>query len=172
MAEMSTNDPLPENQSTPKGETTCAADTKVQTGIGMQNVRWPAQMPTEGRLPDSEKVASSGKACVADCNKSCEQTIHVSIFFDGTNNNDDKDDEKNKDWYDSNTKKHTNIARLYNAAIEDKAQGIFRIYIPGVGTPFPEIGEELYDQDGKAMATGFDPRCVWAYTSLLNAVLR
>ena len=173
---MSANDPTSENQSTPKGESACIDDAKAeaekQEKEWAQKVRWPESMPTEGRLPKSKEAASSGKACVVDCNKSCEQTIHVSIFFDGTNNNDDKDnkdDKKNKNWRDSNTSKHTNIARLYNAAIDDK-KTMFSIYIPGVGTPFRKIGEKTYDEDGKSIARGFDPRCVWAYTRLLNAV--
>src|SRR6185312_2679845 len=100
---------------------------------------------------------------------SCQQTLNISLFFDGTNNNDDKDNVK---WRDSQTKCQTNVERLYNVALDDDTKGIYRYYIPGVGTPFPKIGEFTYSEGGKAFAAGFNQRCVWAYTRVLNAAYR
>jgi hypothetical protein len=61
----------------------------------------------------------------------CHDVIHVAIFFDGTGNNKYKDEE-NKKW--------SNIASLYEAAnlaaVLDRGQTIYPIYISGVGTPF------------------------------------
>src|SRR5579872_6822594 len=122
-------------------------------------------MPEGGRLSESKNAAQLGKALVADPKMSCSQTLHVTLFFDGTNNN---DAEENRIWRDSKVQTHTNVARLFNAAIDAPDRGMFTWYIPGVGTPFPKIGEPVYTQGGKALAVGFDNRCVWAYTRLLN----
>ncbi|HTR07808.1 MAG TPA: hypothetical protein VMJ11_14400 [Paraburkholderia sp.] len=91
----------------------------------------------------------------------------MTLFFDGTNNNDDPG---NTTWRDSLKKTHTNVARLRNMAILERNKGIFWSYAPGVGTPFPEIGETIDTQDGKALAKGFNQRCVWRYAQLLNSV--
>lgn len=65
---------------------------------------------------------------------SCKQFLWLSFFFDGTGNNRELDLELSK---------HSNIARLYHAH-KPKSQiaGILSVYIQGVGTRFPEIGDE------------------------------
>ncbi|MGV2291397.1 DUF2235 domain-containing protein [Trinickia sp. YCB016] len=133
------------------------------------SLEWPEQMPASGRVTkkESDEAWATGICRVTDPNMSCPQTLHITLFFDGTNNNDAKD---NKIWRDSKKKAHTNVARLFNAAVDDKDKGIFPYYIPGVGTPFPQIGETTYSPLGKAMGAGFSARCVWGYTCLLNAV--
>lgn len=63
----------------------------------------------------------------------CLQKLWFSFFFDGTGNNLDAD---------IVLKKHSNIARLYRAhKLSDVVAGIHAIYIPGIGTYFPEIGD-------------------------------
>lgn len=61
----------------------------------------------------------------------CRDVIHISIFFDGTGNNDE---------IDKKTKKWSNVARLYQAArlaAQTDASGtLYPIYITGVGTKF------------------------------------
>lgn len=89
-------------------------------------------------------------AATADANPpspalSCSGSIHVGLFFDGTNNNQARDE---KQWG------HSNVVRLYNAFRDDPAKGFFPIYIPGVGTPFPEIGELGESTAGNAFARG------------------
>ena len=130
------------------------------------SLNWPEQMPGNGRLFQSDAAWATGVMRVCDPKMSCPQTLHITLFFDGTNNNDDVDNF----WRDSKYETHTNVARLFNAALDETNRGIFRSYIPGVGTPFPKIGEPLYTTNGKAFATGFGARCVWAYTRVLNAV--
>ncbi|MBU9517051.1 DUF2235 domain-containing protein [Burkholderia multivorans] len=132
------------------------------------NVKWPEPMSAVGRLVsrEAEDARMMGYCRVAGERMSCQQTLHISLFFDGTNNNDDKDNPK---WRDSRTRNHTNVARLYNAALDENDRGIFAFYIPGVGTPFDKIDEKTYSQEGKALAKGFNQRCVWAYTVVLNA---
>jgi hypothetical protein len=63
----------------------------------------------------------------------CQQTLCISFFFDGTGNNKKLDDPKDKS---------SNIARLYDAHEDKPLLGLIPIYIPGVGTPFPEIGDK------------------------------
>lgn len=61
----------------------------------------------------------------------CRDVIHISIFFDGTGNNDEIDKGK---------KKWSNVARLYQAARlaaqVDKSGTLYPIYVAGVGTKF------------------------------------
>ncbi|WP_371850735.1 phospholipase effector Tle1 domain-containing protein [Pseudoduganella violaceinigra] len=48
-------------------------------------------------------------------------------------------------------------------------KGVFRFYMPGLGTPFPEIKELTETQDGKAFGKGGQPRIIWALLQVLNA---
>ncbi|AOZ09953.1 phospholipase effector Tle1 domain-containing protein [Cupriavidus malaysiensis] len=129
-------------------------------------LRWPTQMPDGGLLPMGKSIYDTHKGKVADHDAGCEQTLHISLFFDGTNNNDDK----NNPFRDSLSQAHTNVARLYKAAREEPENGIYPHYMPGVGTPFPEIGESVYSSIGKAFAKGYGRRCVWGYTRVLNSI--
>lgn len=68
---------------------------------------------------------------------------------------------------------HTNVARLYAAFPQDKAEkGYFRHYIQGVGTPFPDIEEPTESSEGKAFAKGGLPRIVWGIFQVMNAIHR
>ena len=57
----------------------------------------------------------------------CRECVHIAMFFDGTGNNRFADDEAQK-W--------SNVARLFFAAREEPAVGIYRIYLAGVGTRY------------------------------------
>lgn len=133
-------------------------------------IQWPEPMPDGGRvqLSQSEDAFSLGAMRMHDETRSCRQTLHISLFFDGTNNNDAADNPLR----DSNKRTHTNVARLFNVALDENDEGVFASYIPGVGTPLPEIGENTYLQMGKAMAKGFNARCLLGYVRVLNAVYR
>lgn len=130
-------------------------------------IQWPEAMPDDGRLPlsQSEDAFKIGALRMHDETRSCRQTLQISLFFDGTNNNDAADNSLR----DSLKRTHTNVARLFNVAHDDADNGVFRSYIPGVGTPLPEIGENTYLQMGKAMAKGFNARCLLGYIRVLNA---
>ncbi|MBD2801995.1 T6SS phospholipase effector Tle1-like catalytic domain-containing protein, partial [Xenorhabdus szentirmaii] len=95
----------------------------------------------------------------------CSQSLHISLFFDGTNNNEE---------YDTNGAKPphpSNIAKLYHASLRDaKEQGYFSYYMPGVGTPFPKIGELDYSTSGLAFASGGENRINWALLMLVDAL--
>ena len=57
----------------------------------------------------------------------CSDVVHLAFFFDGTGNNRNTDAAKQK-W--------SNIARLFDAARDEKESAIYPIYISGVGTQF------------------------------------
>ncbi|MDN7427606.1 DUF2235 domain-containing protein [Burkholderia sp. AU45388] len=132
------------------------------------SLRWADPMPQGGRIAGSITALRKGRALVCDALMSCPQTLHITLFFDGTNNN----DEQTNPFRDSLVHTHSNVARLYNAALDRSEEGIFRFYIAGVGTPFKSIGEQTYSTSGKSMASGFGSRCVWGYTRVLNAIYR
>lgn len=130
------------------------------------SLKWADPMPEGGRVTGSAMAFAKGKALVCDPKASCPQTLHITLFFDGTNNNNDQ----SNPFRDSLSNTHTNVARLHNAALDKREDGIFRFYLQGVGTPFEAIGEPTYTQFGKSMAAGFAGRCIWAYTRVLNAI--
>ncbi|MCK9988315.1 MAG: hypothetical protein AzoDbin1_04787 [Azoarcus sp.] len=127
----------------------------------------------------------------AHCDQStdgpCSIPLHVALFFDGTNNNQERDrDGKRIGMSESRTKRpgmityrpmkpeeccHSNIVRLFRAFPSDKrAQGLYRFYMPGVGTEFEQIGEPTESQEGKAFAKGGEARIVWGLVQVLNAI--
>ncbi len=87
-------------------------------------------------------------------NNPCYQHLVISFFFDGTGNNKDEDAPKNKT---------SNIARLYETHIHKPLLNVMRIYIPGVGTPFPEVGDKGGTL-GDAVGKGGEKRINFAMT--------
>ncbi|MFP5426865.1 MAG: T6SS phospholipase effector Tle1-like catalytic domain-containing protein [Gammaproteobacteria bacterium] len=115
----------------------------------------------------------------------CCKTLHISLFFDGTGNN------LNNDLYESKVPHPTNIARLFRASIgaghaggtshHGRAQGLtdaagtgngqyFKYYMPGVGTPFPEVNDLDYSSDGLAFARRGEERINWGLLMLIDAL--
>ncbi|MBO0494747.1 DUF2235 domain-containing protein [Pseudomonas sp. Marseille-Q1929] len=139
----------------------------------------PPVFPLGGRLPTEVSVLGANyRRQAAEENLFCRQrdfsgksqrfvcchSMHISLFFDGTNNNDNNDTKKNHP---------SNIAKLYHASIQDdeaKGSGYYSCYIPGVGTPFPEVGELDYSEDGLKYATGGEDRINWALVSVADAM--
>ncbi|AGI23075.1 hypothetical protein H681_05975 [Pseudomonas sp. ATCC 13867] len=99
----------------------------------------------------------------------CAKVLHVSLFFDGTNNHEPSDSV-------ANPKTTTNVARLYHASIgNDKdltEQGYFAYYMAGVGTVFPEIEEFEPSDAGLKYATGGENRINWGLTRLIDTLRR
>jgi hypothetical protein len=94
--------------------------------------------PTLAKSAVALKIASTQKGTPA----TCKRILWLSFFFDGTGNN------RNADL---NLLKHSNIVRLFRAhKPESLKDGIFSLYIPGIGTYFPEIG----DDGGSALGLG------------------
>lgn len=93
--------------------------------------------------------------------KKCEAQLNIGIFFDGTNNNKERD---------ASIRSDTNIARLYDIYRDDANAGYSRLYVPGVGTEFPEIGEHEESNLGKGCAFGCEGRAIFGLLAIFNLV--
>ncbi|GLK90277.1 hypothetical protein GCM10017655_33400 [Pseudomonas turukhanskensis] len=136
-------------------------------------------------MHDQMKVDYHDSLCIAAGRrvlKPCCETVHVSLFFDGTGNN------LFNDLYRSAVPHPTNIARLFRATIGNGyaggaagAKGLtdppgtglnnyFKYYMPGVGTPFPEVGDLDYTATGLAFARYGEERINWGLLMVLDAL--
>ncbi|MBT0963130.1 T6SS phospholipase effector Tle1-like catalytic domain-containing protein [Denitromonas iodatirespirans] len=129
----------------------------------------PTNLPGLRALSAREQAQRvAAYSCIADTKKlSCRQTIWVGMFFDGTNNNKRRDQELIPD---PNARSHSNVVVLHDAFRDERKEGYYAYYVPGVGTAFPEIGEITESSSGKSMATGGEARLYWAMIQLYNAV--
>jgi hypothetical protein len=91
----------------------------------------------------------------------CECCVQLGIFFDGTGNNVHQDSIFGGD---------SNIARIFSLYDDAKDYGRYKIYIPGVGTPCPEIGDEAKSKYGMAFGSGCQSRIVFALVWVLNTL--
>lgn len=95
----------------------------------------------------------------------CTREFRLAFFFDGTNNNKDRDAPKHA---------HSNVARLHD--IFEITPDQQRIYIPGIGTPFEnEIGDTGRGYDARAglmAGWGGEARINWALLKLTDAVYK
>ncbi len=109
------------------------AGTGAATGMGPLLDRAPAASgagPSLAQRAAGLARAETGKPAPA----SCQQCLYVSLFFEGTGDNLKAD---------LPTLEHSNVARLFRAHLaENEADGVYRIYIPGIGTRFPEGGDD------------------------------
>jgi hypothetical protein len=161
----------------------------------------PPPFPVQGRLPtqalqvgqschqqNSAERLYRQELCLAAGRRvepPCCKTLHISLFFDGTGNN------LNNDFILSEPKHPTNIARLFRATIGDGTAGgvintskvpmdtasdsggkYFKFYIPGVGTPFPEVNDIDYSTMGLVGATMGEERINWALLRIIDVLMR
>jgi len=161
----------------------------------------PPPFPAQGRLPvNALQVGQNGhqqnsaerryhqELCLAAGRRvapPCCKTLHISLFFDGTGNN------LNNDLLLSDPKHPTNIARLFSATIGDGTAGgvadpgrvpldaasdsggkYFKFYIPGVGTPFPEVNDPDYSTAGMVGAAMGEERINWALLRIIDVLMR
>ncbi len=117
----------------------------------------------------------------------CCKTLRISLFFDGTGNN------LNNDVFKSPVPHPTNVARLFRASIgtgyaggttlSPGADGLldadgtgtgeyYKYYMPGVGTPFPEVGDLDYSTFGLAAAGYGEERINWGLMMIIDALKR
>jgi hypothetical protein len=88
----------------------------------------------------------------------CRQTLWFSFFFDGTGNNLEAD---------IGFLKHSNIAKLYNSMrFGEEKVGNYSIYIPGVATYFPAIGDDGNSTAGKVAGAMGEARINFALTEM------
>jgi hypothetical protein len=99
----------------------------------------------------------------------CEMPLHIGVFFDGTGNN--------QDWVEEGAqatqlqrRKDSNVARLFRAYPDEPSEGYFRAYVPGVGTPFEDIGEAQPRSMGAAFGAGGDGRINFGLLHVINAI--
>jgi hypothetical protein len=84
-----------------------------------------------------------------------------SIYFDGTRNSKDED---------KPSRSHSNVARLFELTLDNEQECKYRLYIQGVGTRFPEIGEPEPHPDGAKDGTMGDRRIRYAMLFVANNV--
>jgi hypothetical protein len=153
---------------------------------------------TLGVISKQEKQAAAGKnvapldvAMLAaqgerDTSLDCCGNLNIGIFFDGTNNNKDRD--WGKDDYKPSVpfeqRQHTNVVRLYLAYPDEEdtfrkekkySDRYYKYYIPGVGTPFKEIGDTgkgVQSTLGGAAGIGGESRILWGMIQVVNAINR
>lgn len=121
-----------------------ASDETLRNGVDQarsidgESAKKAAKMTTLGNMSLIVK-ASNLKNNAAT---SCRQILWFSFFFDGTGNN---------LFVDKDLSKHSNVAKLSLVHCRnDPVKGIYSIYIPGVGTYFPEI----QDNGGSTLGLG------------------
>lgn len=92
--------------------------------------------------------------------------IHVGVFFDGTSNNLTLD----HDALPPERRKHSNVAKLLLAWRHNQVEpGLLSYYVPGPGTPFPQMGEYVGSLAGLAFGAMGQARIVWALCQVFNA---
>lgn len=114
-------------------------------------------------LPLSPATVSAVFPTVSCNSEKCEVSVHIGIFFDGTGNN---------RYEHESIRKDSNVARLFRAYPDEPSDNKFRIYIPGVGTRFPEIGEESPAATGMGFGGGGEGRILFAILMMMNRVNR
>ena len=134
----------------------------------------PIPITGQRTLSSKEQVLrSQAMACnLPEKNKpSCTGQVYLGMFFDGTGNNRDKDLPLHQ---------QSNIVRLWKVHLDSNTKSfavappVFwrKEYIPGVGTPFPEIGEKGNSTTGRAMANGGQSRIFWGLIQTINVMHR
>ncbi len=84
-----------------------------------------------------QRAKAAGCTVPKDNKPSCSGQVFVGLFFDGTGNNRIADYEEPP----VEERNHSNVVRLFHTFRDEPEKGYFRHYIPGVGTKFPEIGD-------------------------------
>lgn len=112
--------------------------------------------------------------------KSCETNLFFGFFFDGTTNN----------YIQAESiKNHSNVARLYDCYPGLSVPGVlppltdwqhkperythfFKVYAPGVGSPFAQVGDPGDLTAGSASGALGERRIIWALVQAINNVHR
>ena len=141
------------------------------------------ERPTIKRLSDAtlseqlgnfEARAALGLKFDLDSCKTCKKSIWISCFFDGTGNNYELD---GGGGINPALTKHSNIAKLswFAHPLSGTKSRIYNFYAPGVGTPFPEIGDRgdgINKAIGMANAGKGQARLDWMYKEVSKAIDR
>lgn len=130
----------------------------------------PAPFPTNGARTLSPKETMQRMQALScsmptSTKPKCSGQVYVGMFFDGTGNNMKADFELPP----PEKRKHTNVVKLYQAYKLKPEEGYISVYIPGVGTAFPEIGEKEENPWGSRSGSGGEQRICWGLLQLINA---
>ncbi|KAA6125211.1 T6SS phospholipase effector Tle1-like catalytic domain-containing protein [Cupriavidus cauae] len=130
--------------------------------------------------PQAALQRAQALACVRDKQSTtCQGRIHVTLFFDGTGNNWDwngpfVDGKSVSPLTQRQRNSHSNVVRLFDARLDEPENGLFNFYIPGVGTPFKEIGDSgdgFWDGTlGAGTARKGADRINWGIVQVYNAM--
>lgn len=101
----------------------------------------------------------------------CEMELNIGVFMDGTGNNWEWIEE-GQTLTQQQRQKDSNVYRLFKAYPDDAYRGFFRIYVPGVGTPFEKIGDDDPGALGGGTGAGGDGRINFALLQVLNSIRR
>ncbi len=168
------------------------------SAVSHSPVWYPPEFPAQGRMPSRpEQVVwnihrqgdmerdyhgALSEAAGMRVTPPCCKTLHISLFFDGTGNN------LFNDVFVSAVPHPTNIARLFRATIGSGYAGgasgmeglldppgtglgqYYKYYMPGVGTPFPEVGDLDYSMTGLAFARHGEERINWGLLMIIDAL--
>jgi len=112
--------------------------------------------------------------------RSCETNLFFGFFFDGTTNN----------YIQAETaKNHSNVARLYDCFPGLSVPGVlppstdwqykperythfFKVYAPGVGSPFAQVGDPGDLTAGSASGALGERRIIWGLVQAINNIHR
>lgn len=104
----------------------------------------------------------------------CTGSLHISLFFDGTCNNQEDADEV----YGTTKSALTSIGKLYHAANWQKTgnqsprdDGYFSYYFPGCGARFSQIHEDNYTLTGELFANGGEDRINQALLKTYSSIV-
>ncbi len=130
--------------------------------------------------PQAALQRAQALACVRDKQSTtCQGRIHVTLFFDGTGNNWDwngpfVEGKSVSPLTQRQRNSHSNVVRLFDARLDEPENGLFNFYIPGVGTPFKEIGDSgdgFWDGTlGAGTARKGADRINWGIVQVYNAM--
>lgn len=129
--------------------------------------------PTVTKVPAHPLGATPGIEPISEAQAPrahlCEMSLHIGLFLDGTGNN--------QDWVEKGfsatqleRRKDSNVARLFRAYPDSSADGLFPMYVPGVGTPFDKIGEYEPSALGAACGAGGDGRINYGLLHVINSI--
>ena len=118
--------------------------------------------------------------------EACEVRAHIGVFFDGTGNNQDWVETSKVNWRKGlvhwwrgrpenaltqlQRQCDSNVARLFRSYPDRPESGFFPVYVPGVATPFPDIGETEPKGLGAAFGAGGDGRINFGMLHVLNSM--
>lgn len=139
-------------------------NAKLQAAAEAGALSLPATAVAQINPPRPVPVIKVKDVRAAPAPMSCQQTLTVSFFFDGTGNNLDAD---------VGTWEHSSVARLYRShRLDSESEGIFSFYLPGIGTLFKD--REVNDPGGTLTGKGFgaqgDTRLEWAFARLQEKI--